>query len=188
MSAVKTKDIIRKEFGFFKDSTANQQKAAQSLYDFLKTKQNINKLFLYHALPKEIDVSLLRQLGIACALPRMKAHAQMDFHLWQDSLQRDTRTGIYEPPEDAPLMIPDNTSVIVVPGLAFSPLGFRVGRGRGYYDRYLEQHPYGTRIGICTDARIVSFQEDPHDQAVHLIQTETTLLSRAMREHLDRFI
>ena len=45
--------------------------------------------------------------------------------------------GILEPPETAPLVAPD---LVLVPGLAFSPSGDRLGRGKGFYDRYLNKY------------------------------------------------
>lgn len=46
--------------------------------------------------------------------------------------------------------------VVIVPGMAFDPNGNRLGRGKGYYDRFLEQHPEAKRIGICYDFQYVS--------------------------------
>ncbi len=46
---------------------------------------------------------------------------------------------------------------VVVPGLAFDHLGFRLGRGQGYYDRFLaglSKNTYTT--GVCFDFQIVS--------------------------------
>ncbi len=37
---------------------------------------------------------------------------------------------------------------IIVPGLAFSKEGYRLGYGGGYYDRFLAQHPHALQIGV----------------------------------------
>lgn len=45
--------------------------------------------------------------------------------------------------------------LIVVPGMAFDRAGNRLGRGKGYYDRFLSQHPTVPKIGICFDFQLV---------------------------------
>lgn len=45
--------------------------------------------------------------------------------------------------------------LIVVPGVAFDRNGNRIGRGKGYYDRFLCKHLSVKRIGICFDFQLV---------------------------------
>lgn len=51
--------------------------------------------------------------------------------------------------------------LIVVPGMAFDRDGHRLGRGRGYYDRFLAAYPHIYKIGVCFDFQKV--EEVPTD-------------------------
>ena len=57
--------------------------------------------------------------------------------------------------------------LIVVPGVAFDRKGNRIGRGRGYYDRFLAQHPHTRTIGLCFDFQLVpEVPSEPHDRPI----------------------
>lgn len=45
--------------------------------------------------------------------------------------------------------------LIIVPGVAFDKDGNRIGRGKGYYDRFLSKHMNIKRIGICFDFQLI---------------------------------
>jgi 5-formyltetrahydrofolate cyclo-ligase len=90
------------------------------------------------------------------------------------------RWGLREPRADpATVVAPDSLDVILVPGLAFSRGGARLGRGRGYYDRLLAMLPAKTRrIGVCFDFQMLpELPVDPHDQHVDFITTESGLVA-----------
>ena len=65
--------------------------------------------------------------------------------------------------------------MIVVPGLAFDRGGFRVGRGRGFYDRFLGQRDFnGIRCALCYHEQLleVATPTEPHDVPMNLIVTD----------------
>ena len=60
--------------------------------------------------------------------------------------------------------------LIVVPAVAFDKQGHRLGRGGGYYDRFIKKHPHAILIGVGYDFQLI--EEVPtlnHDQKVHRI-------------------
>jgi 5-formyltetrahydrofolate cyclo-ligase len=46
--------------------------------------------------------------------------------------------------------------VAVIPAMAYDSEGHRLGRGRGYYDRFLETVPHIYKIGVCFDFQKVA--------------------------------
>lgn len=68
---------------------------------------------------------------------------------------------------DAPIVAPESVELFLVPGLAFTRDGRRLGRGRGHYDRLLARLPRIARIGVCFACQLVDeLPTDPHDQSV----------------------
>ena len=65
-----------------------------------------------------------------------------------------------------------NFDLIVVPGMAFDADGHRLGRGRGYYDRFLSLHPKIYTIGLCFDFQLLpEVPSEPHDRIIDEIIT-----------------
>ncbi|MCB0769765.1 MAG: 5-formyltetrahydrofolate cyclo-ligase [Flavobacteriales bacterium] len=63
---------------------------------------------------------------------------------------------------------------ILVPGLAFTAAGDRLGYGAGYYDTFLPQHPEAFTVGVCFPFQVVdALPVEPHDRAVHRVITGT---------------
>lgn len=90
------------------------------------------------------------------------------------------RWGLREPLADAAHAIAlSSIDLILVPGVAFTRAGARLGRGGGYYDRLLSVLPSGTcKIGVCFDVQIVSeLPVHSHDQHVDFVATESGILA-----------
>ncbi|MDO8525168.1 MAG: 5-formyltetrahydrofolate cyclo-ligase [Candidatus Omnitrophota bacterium] len=74
--------------------------------------------------------------------------------------------GIYQPIKGRVKEVPlEDIDLIVVPGIAFDKKNFRLGRGHGYYDRFLSALPDHTRtIGLAFDFQVVEdLPKDAHD-------------------------
>ena len=78
--------------------------------------------------------------------------------------------GILEPENPERLSL-DGVHLVLVPGVAFSANGNRLGRGGGYYDRLLENYS-GYTIGAAFDFQLVKDVPcDAHDISLHAVVT-----------------
>ncbi|MDR2370367.1 MAG: 5-formyltetrahydrofolate cyclo-ligase [Treponema sp.] len=96
--------------------------------------------------------------------------------------------GIREPPPDLPLAAEDFPALVITPGLAFDRRGGRLGRGRGFYDRFfaalesgalpgLPAGPAFTACGLCLELQITqTVPMESHDRKMDMILTEKTHL------------
>ena len=88
--------------------------------------------------------------------------------------------GIPEPRPDLPAeaAVPSG-ALWLIPGLAFTPRGLRLGRGRGYYDRLLAAHPGGIRVGLAFDCQILpDLPHSPWDIPMDWVLTPTRSMPR----------
>jgi 5-formyltetrahydrofolate cyclo-ligase len=77
-------------------------------------------------------------------------------------------------PEDDPAPDPGLIDVVIVPGVAFTASGDRLGQGGGWYDRFLPKtRPDCTTIGVGFEPQLVDkLPTEPHDVRLDLIVTD----------------
>lgn len=82
--------------------------------------------------------------------------------------------GIRTPvPERSELLEPEEIDLVLVPCTAFDADCYRVGMGKGYYDRYLPRCKNAVKIGIAFEAqRVNRAAVDEHDQRLDAYATE----------------
>ncbi len=130
----------------------------------------------YAAVGAEIDpVAVEKRLG-PHAFPRVDG-PRITFHqsAWADL--RPGFQGIPEPPANAPQVMPD---LLLVPVLAVTLTGVRLGQGRGYYDRALadlRRQRRVTAIALAWDVQIADdLPAEPWDMPMDWVATPTRLV------------
>ena len=128
---------------------------------------------LYYSLPDEVDthtlVDSLLMSGKHILLPRVTGEGTMELRRYTGP--SDLAQGAYNIMEPTGEVFDDYAAIdlIVVPGVAFDRHGHRLGRGGGFYDRFLS-HPalhHTCKVGICFPCQVVdSIPTEPHDLPV----------------------
>lgn len=113
-------------------------------------------LLCYVSLPDEVDTMILIEEALAdgkmvCVPVSIEETHTVDFY--QINSLNDLEPGTYGVLEPVPGKAKKITwfpkpSVCIVPGLVFDEEGFRLGYGKGYYDRFLQRFR-GVKIGVC---------------------------------------
>lgn len=135
-------------------------------------------VLLTASLRDEIDLSSLipaaQAQGKRCALPCFDA-ASASYVAREWSRPLDALIvgayGVREPGDDCAVVPFPALDFILVPGLAFTPSGMRLGRGKGYFDRLLGHVPDAVTCGVGFDEQVVpTIPVEPHDVALdHLL-------------------
>ncbi len=117
--------------------------------------QNAKLILTYVSTPIEVDTrALIRyalESGKQVAVPRCVENTrEMEFYLIRSLEELKPRTfGVDEPEAvEANKVKLFQNSVCIVPGLCFDRQGYRLGYGKGYYDRFLSNY-HGPTIGLC---------------------------------------
>jgi len=166
------KKILRQEIRNRKKAHSKEELAEQSVLILQKLALHpafmaAERVMLYASLPDEVQtldfidewkgrkhIILPTVVGDDIIPVEMTSEGSMvegDFHILE--------------PDDKPYE--GGFDLIVVPGMAFDREGHRLGRGRGYYDRFLAKYPDVKTIGICFDFQLLdAIPTEPHDRLV----------------------
>lgn len=117
--------------------------------------------------------------GRAAAVPWVAGRGTMGWsHIARLEDLAPGRFGILEPVPGRRIPVtPEADSVCLVPGLAFTRDGARIGYGGGYFDRFLADYP-GLSIGLAYDFQVTGgLPREPWDQPVNMVAAESGVWS-----------
>lgn len=126
---------------------------------------------IYYPLPHEVNL-----LPLLTAYPRhrfcfprcLKGH-RMEFRLVRDTAREmePAAMGIPAPKADCPLVEPQEPDILIVPGVAFTRSGDRLGYGGGFYDRYIPRCPQARLLALAFPEQICdTLPTESHDCSI----------------------
>ncbi len=160
----------------------------ESLDDY----QDATTILAYASMPSELSLDGLIQramdAGKQVAIPRVDWDAKTMCGVRIESLDNNLQTGRYglrSPCTSCKPIPAHEISLALIPGLGFDPSGRRLGRGAGFYDRWIgDRLKHGnplSLVGVCFDEQLVErIPTDPHDQPMDRVVTPT---AQYVREH-----
>lgn len=147
----KKQAMTQEQIASFSDQLARRL-YAHSLY------QNARAVYGYLSYNEEVrTLPILRRAmadGKRVAVPRVVGDTMQFF--WLDDLDaiEPGYRGIPEPKAGCP-RADDQTALVLMPGLAFTPEGKRCGYGGGFYDRFLAAEPGHPTVALCYDFQLL---------------------------------
>ncbi len=151
--------------------------------------QSCDTLFAFVSSDIECDTSKIIKNALETnrrvAVPRcLKQRGEMEFYFINsaDDLE-EGMYGILEPiPSKCERAEDFSRGLCLVPGLGFDLEGYRIGFGKGYYDRFLQRFG-GTTVGICYNKCTQSkLPNGAYDKTVDILVTEKFINRRAVKE------
>lgn len=149
-------------------------------------------VMMFLPIAQEVDLTPLAlrcfQDGKTVCVPRMdwesKRMRAVEIRSLEDEFEQ-RKCGVREPVSGRAIPI-DEIDLILVPGLAFDTAGRRLGRGGGFYDRFLAQPTLrgrGTRrCGVGFDAQIVDeVPAESHDATLSVVVTDRRIICAPCR-------
>ena len=123
-------------------SSAITNRAIDFIHNYDK-KDGCKTILLYHSLPDEVYthslISSLSDKGYTVLLPTVIDNENMELHIYiNDEEYHVGAMNIQEANGDA-FDCYEKIDLAIIPGMAFTKDGRRLGRGKGYYDRILQK-------------------------------------------------
>lgn len=115
--------------------------------------------------------------NIAVPVIGKKAHEMFFVKINSFKELKPNKYNILEPElKEENIICSNNETLVIVPGLVFSPDKYRIGYGGGYYDKFIAENTTLSNIALAMDFQIIkNIPKDNLDKTVDKIVTETKI-------------
>ena len=175
MAVNEEKIKVRAEISAIRIRPEEREEASLAICNRIKALEvwrGAKTVLLYAPLQDEPDVARLFVSSKTVCFPRFKS--ERGYELAATECIEDLvagKFGIQEPPPEAKEIRASDIDIALVSGLAFDEACNRLGRGRGFYDRWLPQIS-GIKIGVGFDHQLIkAVPTESHDHQLDMIVT-----------------
>ncbi len=188
MDLAQHKEILRNEMRRQLGAMSKQARTAEShrVCDAVLASdvyKSATSVMGYLPLADEVDITPILEdclsTGKLLSVPAIDWDSRLLSPVQIHDLQKEVRIGKHRVPEPTGTVqiTPASLDLLLIPALAFDTDCSRLGRGAGFYDRFLKPMSHQKRpflLGIAFEMQIVEqIPTDPHDQPVHAVATPT---------------
>lgn len=182
-----TKKELRARFLAYREQISKEAKKTldaricDALLDLDEVK-NARNILVYAPFRNEIDLypffDRLYAMGKKTAFPKCGKDGVMEFFFCDHSTLSEQAYGIKEPTDLSEKFCGDEDSICILPCLAITSDGYRLGYGGGYYDRFLEKNSIKKIAAVYSGfvLKTERFEKSDFDIPADIIITEEEII------------
>lgn len=171
-------EIAKEKKKYSDDELLIMSEEVFSVFEIIGKFAETKKICIYNAIPGEVQTRAFVEKWRNEKEFYFPVTKEEEIHLCK--IEEDTEyckspIGIFEPVGEE-FREYGQLDMIIVPGMAFDRKGNRLGRGKGYYDRFLKKTK-ALKIGVCFDFQLLdSIPSDEYDVKMDMIVSENELI------------
>jgi len=170
--------LLKKMLSLTEKEVKEKSKKIQKNLEKLSLYKKAKKVMIYYPLKGEVNLlDMVRKAKKDFCFPKIEGKNLVPYLV--EDLEKDFKKGkfgVKEPIEERCKRIKEeNLDLVIVPGLAFDYQKNRLGRGAGFYDRFLKKVKK-PKIGVAFNFQVLeSLPYLSHDEKIDILVTETEI-------------
>ena len=176
------KEELRQEYKTIRKNICNKELLDEEIFKKVITDKEIlkHKLILIYVSTLD-EVSTLKIINYflktkQVAVPKVCGDTMNFYYITSLAELKRGSFNILEP-QNRMLVTNYEDAVVITPGICFDLDGFRIGYGKGFYDRFFSKHNNLYKVGLCYDECLIkNTMHDDTDIPVDKIITQTKML------------
>lgn len=155
--------MLKKRAELSQEEIIRKSKAIQDRLFNLKEYKKSNFIFSYISFKNEVNthdiikksLAIGKRIGVPITIPKGRQLLVSEIKDFDEELEMGYYNILTPKREYIREIPPELIDMVLVPGLIFTPAGYRVGYGGGYYDRFFSKNKEIFKVGLCYEMQMV---------------------------------